>query len=116
MEIKIPIFIISTIKKLFRKPVYVFEVPFVYPDSSVVNDLILNTYIDEKDRDKLKYGAVSNVRMCVNKSDYDTFIHNITIYYKNIRVHYPKYIIEILRKSQYIVNWAESYDQIDIVI
>ena len=80
MEIKIPIYKVDTIKRLFRKPIYVFEVPFVYPKKSIINDIIFNTYIIESDRDKLKYGQVSNIRMYVKQDEYkapDLFILSI---------------------------------------
>lgn len=116
MEIKIPIYKVNIIKRLFRKPIYVFEVPFVYPKKSIINDIIFNTYIIESDSDKLKYNQVSNVRMYVKQNDYKAFINGITNYYKSIRIYYPKYIPEILRKSAYVSNLAnaEVFDEVII--
>ena len=116
MEIKIPIYKVNIIKRLFRKPIYVFEVPFVYPKKSIINDIIFNTYIIESDSDKLKYSQVSNVRMYVKQDDYKAFINGITNYYKSIRIYYPKYIPEILRKSAYISNWVNDDKQVDILV
>ena len=116
MEIKISIYKVNTIKKLFRRPIYVFEIPFVYSNETPVNDIIFNTYINESDRDRLKYSCVSNVRMYVKQNEYENFIKAITSYYKFIREKYPRYIKEILRKVSYVSNWvnAEKYD--DIII
>lgn len=116
MEIKIPIYKIDVIKKLFRKPIYVFEVPFVYPNETPINDIIYKTYIVESDKDRLKYGSVSNVRMHVKVSEYEKFIKNITKYYKAIRMEHPKYIQEILRKSAYISHWVNADKQVDILV
>ena len=116
MEIRIPIYKVDTIKRLFRKPIYVFEVPFVYPKKSIINDIIFNTYIIESDRDKLKYGQVSNIRMYVKQDEYKAFINGITAYYRSIRTDYPKYIPEILRKSAYVNNWVNADKFAEIII
>ena len=116
MEIKIPIYKVDTIKRLFRKPIYVFEVPFVYPKKSIINDIIFNTYIIESDRDRLKYSQVSNIRMYVKQDEYKAFINGITSYYKSIRTDYPKYIPEILRKSAYVNNWVNADKFAEIII
>ena len=54
--------------------------------------------------------------MYVKQDDYKAFINGITNYYKSIRIYYPKYIPEILRKSAYVSNWANSevFDEVII--
>lgn len=115
MEIKIPIYKTNTIKKFFRKPIYVFEVPFVYPNETPINDIIYNSYIVDSDKDRLKYCSVLNVRMYVKDNEYENFIKNITMYYKAIKTEHPKYIPEILRKSVYISKWVNANNQVDII-